>query len=64
MHRNTRKGLVSNYGPDITLFQDNAPIYAANPKKTWLKISQIDTTEWRPHTPHLNPIEPARVVLT
>ena len=49
-----------NYWYDGLIFmQDNAPIHTANRVKEWFRENGIDTTDWPPYSPDLNPIEHA-----
>jgi transposase len=49
-----------NYWYDGMIFmQDNAPIHIAIKVKEWFELNGIDTTDWPPYSPDLNPIEHA-----
>lgn len=37
--------------------RDNARIYNAQIPQQWLRIHGIETTDWPPYSPNLNPIE-------
>jgi transposase len=39
--------------------QDNALIYTAKKVKQWFEDNGIDTSDWPPYSPDLNPIENA-----
>lgn len=45
------------YEPGMIFQQDNAPIHNARTVRTWLKDMSIETLEWPPYSPDLNPIE-------
>jgi hypothetical protein len=49
--------LPGNYNKDLYFMQDNAPIYTANKVKKWFKDNGINTSDWPPYSPNLNPIE-------
>ena len=37
--------------------QDNVPIHKSNISRDWLDIHNINTIDWPPYSPDLNPIE-------
>jgi hypothetical protein len=49
--------LPRNYNDDLYFMQDNAPIHMANKVKKWFEDNGIDTSDWPPYSPDLNPIE-------
>lgn len=51
--------LPGNYNDDLYFMQDNAPIHTANKVKKWFEDNGIDTSDWPPYSPDLNPIEHA-----
>jgi DDE superfamily endonuclease len=51
--------LPRNYINDLYFMQDNALIYITNKVKKWFKDNGIDTSDWPPYSPDLNPIEHA-----
>ncbi len=44
-------------GPGLLLVHDNARPHVARVCRQFLEDEGIDTTEWPPHSPDLNPIE-------
>lgn len=52
-----QEGLVPLYESGDLFVQDNAPIYKSGASMGWLEEQQIDTVDWPPHSPDLNPIE-------
>ncbi|KAG0645718.1 Transposable element Barney transposase [Hyphodiscus hymeniophilus] len=49
--------LPGYYQEDLYFIQDNALIYTANRVKKWFEDNRIDTSNWPPYSPDLNPIE-------
>jgi hypothetical protein len=49
--------LPRNYNDDLYFMQDNALIHIANKVKKWFEDNGIDTSDWPPYSPDLNPIE-------
>ena len=45
------------YEPGMIFMQDNAPIHKAKKILDWLELHGVETTEWPPFSPDLNPIE-------
>lgn len=43
--------------PGLIFMQDNARIHTAKAVRDWLEEMGIDTTDWPPYSPDLNPIE-------
>ena len=44
---------------DLIFMQDNASIHTAKVVKEWFEDRDINTTDWPPYSPDLNPIENA-----
>lgn len=51
------EGLLPIYKTGQPFMQDNAPIHKSNISKDWLDIHNINTIDWPPYSPDLNPIE-------
>jgi hypothetical protein len=49
--------LPGYYTDDLYFIQDNFPIYIVNKVKKWFEDNGIDTSDWPPYSPDLNPIE-------
>jgi hypothetical protein len=45
------------YKPGMVFMQDNAPIHKAKKIQDWLEIHGVETSDWPPYSPDLNPIE-------
>ena len=51
------EGLLPNYRVRQRFMQDNAPIHTLRVSRNWLQVHQINTINWPPYSPDLNPIE-------
>ena len=49
--------LPGNYRNDLYFMQDNAPIHTAQKVRQWFEDNGVDTSDWPPYSPDLNPIE-------
>jgi hypothetical protein len=45
------------YEPGMVFVQDNAPIHKVKKIKDWLELHGVQTSDWPPYSPDLNPIE-------
>jgi transposase len=45
--------------PELIFMQDNASIHTAHKVKDWFEENGIQTTNWPPYSPDLNPIKHA-----
>jgi hypothetical protein len=55
--------LPGHYTDDLYFMQDNALIHTAKKVKQWFEDNGIDTSDWPPYSPDLNPIENAWAAL-
>jgi hypothetical protein len=51
--------LLDFYHDELIFMQDNAPIHTANRVREWMEENGINTMDWPPYSPDLNPIEHA-----
>lgn len=51
------EGLLPYYRPGQLFMQDNSPIHTSQLSRNWLQLHQINTINWPPYSPDLNPIE-------
>src|SRR5258706_5840313 len=49
--------LLEYYRDDLIFMQDNAPIHTAGLVTEWFQNHEIETCDWPPYSPDLNPIE-------
>ena len=52
-----KEGLMPIYKPLDIYQMDNAPIHALNLIKEWLETHNVQTLDFPPYSPNLNPIE-------
>jgi hypothetical protein len=51
--------VLEYYRDGLIFMQDNAPIHTAHKVRDWFRENDIQTTDWPPYSPDLNPIEHA-----